>query len=122
MKPLSIALTGCILVLFLLASAMSVRYLMDIAASGSSLPMASTHPVWRAIVLLPETHDPFYRQVAEALEKNARRHGLALEFRPLPIAQDREIALRTLELAITARPGGLIIPGSANPEYVRLIN
>jgi hypothetical protein len=30
MKSLSIALTGCILVLFLLASGMSVRYLMDL--------------------------------------------------------------------------------------------
>jgi ribose transport system substrate-binding protein len=101
---------------------MSVRYLMDIAASESRLPMATTHPDWRAIVLLPETHDPFYLQVADALEKNAREHGLALEFRPLPMAQDREMALRTLELAITAHPGGLIIPGSANPDYVNLID
>jgi len=60
--------------------------------------------------------------VADALETNARQHGLALEFRPLPMAQDREIALRSLELAITAHPGGLIIPGTANPEYVDLIN
>jgi len=121
MKALSIALTGCILVLFLLASAMSVRYLMDIASSDAPLPLAASHPDWRAIVLLPETRDPFYHQVADALKENARRHGLALEFRPLPMAQDRESALRTLELAITVRPGGLIIPGSADPEYVRLI-
>jgi ribose transport system substrate-binding protein len=122
MKALSIALTGCILVLFLLASGMSVRYLMDIAASDPPLAMAASHPDWRAIVLLPESHDPFYRQVAESLEKNARQQGLALEFRSLPIAQDRESALRTLDLAITARPGGLIIPGSTRPEYVRLID
>ena len=122
MKSLSIALTGCILVLFLLASGMSVRYLMELASSGHPLPIAGSRPAWRAIALLPESHDPFYQQIAAALEHNARQHGLALESRPLPITQDRETTLRTLELAITAHPGGLILPGSANPEYVRLID
>jgi ribose transport system substrate-binding protein len=126
MKPATIVLIIAVLVLFLLSTAMSIRYLADMAAvapaQAGPARLAADHPDWRAIVLLPDSRDPFFIRLSSALRTAARDQRLALEFRPLPYTRDRQTALRSLELAVLAHPDGLIIAGSVDSEYVRLIN
>lgn len=122
MRKLTAGLSIFLIIVFVAASAMSVNYLMqtrEVFASGSEGRKALDY---HAIVLLPDTGDSFFGAVADSIKKAAAQGRIGLELGALPYTQDMSAVRRGLDRSILSKPDGIVVFGSNDQDFVKLIN
>lgn len=92
-----------------------------LSSEGGMLP-SSKIPSYHFFAILPNSDEPYLKDMVKGLKEAAANNGVALEINYINNVNEYDDTIRLLSIGITSKVNGIITQGYNKPEFLQLVH